>query len=297
LSAVLQRGWAESTLALYSSALKRFSDFCDKENVPILARLPASEYLLCVYAASFAGIFARSSVQNLLSAVRAWHIVEGAHWHGGVRLVYVLNGLDSFAPASSKRPARVPVTRAMLDMLYDRLSLSDPFDVCVLACATVAFWSQSRLGELLSHSRVSFHATKIPRRLDLANPSTTNGSRVLRYPWTKTKRSKGDTVLITRQIGRCDPISALANHLSINYIPDEYPLFSYRTTSSQLSFLTKSDFMGRCNAIWCAAGFPPSSGHAFRIGGTTELLLSGVPPDVVKTMGRWSSDSFLRYWR
>ena len=32
-------------------------------------------------------------------------------------------------------------------------------------------------------------------------------------------------------------------------------------------------------------GLPGSSGHSFRIGGTTELLISGVPPDVVKMMG------------
>lgn len=37
--------------------------------------------------------------------------------------------------------------------------------------------------------------------------------------------------------------------------------------------------------------------HAFRIGGATELLLQGVPPDVVATQGRWKSQAFLDYWR
>jgi hypothetical protein len=27
------------------------------------------------------------------------------------------------------------------------------------------------------------------------------------------------------------------------------------------------------------------------------LLIAGTPPDVVKATGRWSSESFLRYWR
>jgi len=61
--------------------------------------------------------------------------------------------------------------------------------------------------------------------------------------------------------------------------------------------LTKVAFLSRCNQIWTASGYPRTTGHSFRIGGTTELLTSGVPPDVVKSMGRWSSDSFLRYWR
>jgi hypothetical protein len=38
-------------------------------------------------------------------------------------------------------------------------------------------------------------------------------------------------------------------------------------------------------------------GHAFRIGGATELLLEGVHPDVVATQGRWKSRAFLEYWR
>ncbi|KAF8746781.1 Glycosyltransferase family 28 N-terminal domain [Rhizoctonia solani] len=33
------------------------------------------------------------------------------------------------------------------------------------------------------------------------------------------------------------------------------------------------------------------------IGGTHAYLSSGVPSDVVKKMGRWSSDAFLKYWR
>jgi len=37
-------------------------------------------------------------------------------------------------------------------------------------------------------------------------------------------------------------------------------------------------------------------GHAFRIGGATELLLQGVHPDIVSTQGRWLSDTFLEYW-
>jgi hypothetical protein len=61
--------------------------------------------------------------------------------------------------------------------------------------------------------------------------------------------------------------------------------------------LSKPLFLRRCNAIWSALGYPRTTGHCFRIGGTTELLVAGTPTDVVKATGRWSSDSFLRYWR
>ncbi|KAJ7214842.1 hypothetical protein GGX14DRAFT_359946 [Mycena pura] len=42
--------------------------------------------------------------------------------------------------------------------------------------------------------------------------------------------------------------------------------------------LTREVFLGRCNALWNAAGLPRTIGHGFRIGGTTEFLLAGVTP-------------------
>ncbi|KIO05460.1 hypothetical protein M404DRAFT_141343 [Pisolithus tinctorius Marx 270] len=60
--------------------------------------------------------------------------------------------------------------------------------------------------------------------------------------------------------------------------------------------MTRPWFLNRCNQIWVSAGFPDMPGHAFRIGGATELLLQGVPPDVVATQGRWKSQAFLDYW-
>lgn len=63
--------------------------------------------------------------------------------------------------------------------------------------------------------------------------------------------------------------------------------------------LTKIWFLSRCNDIWVAAGHPtmPSTSHAFRTGGATELLLEGVHPDIVATQGRWKSCALLDYWR
>ena len=38
-------------------------------------------------------------------------------------------------------------------------------------------------------------------------------------------------------------------------------------------------------------------GHSIRIGATLEYLLRDTPFDIVKTMGRWSSDAFFIYLR
>jgi hypothetical protein len=103
-------------------------------------------------------------------------------------------------------------------------------------------------------------------------------------------------VVICRQVGTVDPIAALVGHLAVNKLAGSDPMFAYRS-ENRLRTLTKSKFLARCNAIWHDGGFPRIVGHCFRIGGTTALLVHGVPPDVVRTMGRWSSDSFLLYIR
>ena len=79
-------------------------------------------------------------------------------------------------------------------------------------------------------------------------------------------------------------------------MPNDAHIFSYTSTDGFIA-LTKPIFLQRCNEIWHALGYPRTTGHCFRIGGTTELLIAGTPPDIIKATGRWSSDSFLRYWR
>ena len=295
----LNHAWADSTIRKYSSGVKQFHNFCDREGVPHKYRLPAAEFLLCSFAASDAGVLSGNTAQNRISAVRAWHVACNAPWLGDLRLNYVLHGVENLTPASSRKPPRPPITRAMLELLDTHLNHSDTLDVCILAAAMTAFWGQCRLAEILSPT-----ATKLPNlskllltlRSHLRPPCTSSGSCMLHLAQTKKSGRKGEDIMLCRQLGPSDPIRALHHHLSVNDINDDLPIFSY-ITASGVRFLTRSKLLECCNSIWSENGLPSSSGHSFRIGGTTELLISRVPPDVVKTMGCWSSDSFLRYWR
>jgi len=55
--------------------------------------------------------------------------------------------------------------------------------------------------------------------------------------------------------------------------------------------------LGSLNEVWVQEDLSSIKGHRFRIGGTTHLLLIGVDPWIVMVQGRWSSHSFLGYWR
>ena len=292
---VIKHAWADSTAVLYSSAVKQFTNFCELESIPAQFRLPASESLLCAFAASYAGKYAGSSVYSKIAALKAWHNVQGFIWNGGARLRCVLNGVKNLTPSSSLRRPRSPITIAMLINLLERLEPKDGLDSAVACAAVLAFWGQCRLGELLPPSSSSTYTSVTPARSDVTYSRHDKDAISIHLPRTKTHRS-GQDIIIVSQLEPLNPISLLRIHLRINGLPKSSPLFSYKSPRG-LRVLTKTKFLQRCNNIWSTLGFPRATGHCFRIGGTTQLLLAGVSPEVIKVTGRWSSDSFLRYWR
>jgi hypothetical protein len=292
----LEHAWAPSTRAKYANGIQHFISFCNREKIPHSMRLPASEFLLCAFAADSIGLKAGGTIKNDIAAVRSWHIKNNAPWHAGLRLSYVLRGANNLTPATSKRAPRPPISADMLSVLHDNLSLSEPLDSAVFFMATAAFYGQIRLGELLPDSKLKSAPEHFPSLSDAKLPNA-RGSRKVHLPRTKTAGLHGEDIILCRQHGNTDPIAAFENHCSINALAPSSRLASFMSPSGTHTILTKRKFLARCNEIWSSHGFPVSTGHSFRIGGTTHFLLCKVPPDIVKALGRWSSDAFLRYWR
>ena len=294
----IQNGWAKSTINRYSGTVELFLRFCDNEGVPSHLRFPADEFVLCAFAASSLGRHARSTVSSRLAGLKAWHTAHNVEWKGTARLRYILNGIHNMVPRGSKQPLRPPINAKMLVQLIETLDLSFPFDMAVAACAVTAFWGQCRLGELLPTSSalpLSVLFKLFPTRSAFVRSLRNPKACLLRLPHTKT-HSQGQDVVLVDQRHPINPILLLKSHLRLNNIRHDSFLFSY-TLAGNLHPLTKSSFLRRCNQIWQALGYPYTTGHCFRIGGTTELLIAGIPPDIVRATGRWSSGSFLRYWR
>ncbi|KAF8816233.1 hypothetical protein BYT27DRAFT_7071827, partial [Phlegmacium glaucopus] len=59
--------------------------------------------------------------------------------------------------------------------------------------------------------------------------------------------------------------------------------------------LTQSEFLKCINIAAAELGIVSLKGHGICIGATLEYLLCGVPFDVVKSIGRWSGESFTLY--
>src|SRR5882724_10141776 len=209
-----------------------------------------------------------------------------------------IKGTAKMAPLSSRCPKRDPVTIEHIRALHRRLDLTNAFDIAVFAVACIAFWGCCRLGELLIDS--SFDPkSHVARDMVISHGVASNGSAFINFdiPRSKTKPN-GDRINLSNSTCQCSPTLAFEHHISSNTnLPSDAPLFSFETAGGSWSPLKRAWFIDRCNEIWSTEGYPTTTGHGFRIGGTTHLLLLGVDPWIVMVQGRWSSQAFLGYWR
>ncbi|KAH9848675.1 hypothetical protein C2E23DRAFT_738921 [Lenzites betulinus] len=283
----------------YGAGLLRFNQYCDCVNIPESARMPASEFLLAAFIATWAGKVARTTIDTWLAGLAFWHTINGATWNGSRVLKMTCQAALRLEPG--KKAKRPPVTLEHMHALKIGLDLSDAFDAAVYALACAAFWGCRRLGELLLPSANAFDTEKhVARGAKPAFRVLPGGATyaIFHIPWTKTTKMAGADIILTANSDATNPVLALRHHLQANAaIPDSAPLFAFETASGGWAPMTRTWFLDRCNAVWEAAKLDKLQGHCFRIGGATELLLRGVHPDVVATQGGWKSRAFLEYWR
>ena len=294
----MARAWEVDTHASYGSGLLNFIVFCDKKNIPEADRAPASHVLLLSFVSTLAAAYSGSAISNYLYGIRAWHILHGVPWRlEKLEMDTILKAAEKLTPPSSRRKKRRPYTIDFILAVRQRLDLQKPLDASVYTCLTTCFFATGRVGEFTVPKLDGFvpetHVSK-PR---LSYDQSREGLKVtvLHIPHTKVAH-RGEDVCWAKQEGLTDPDTALAHHFEINNPPDDVHLFAYRHKAGHRP-LTKSKFIAELAKAARAAGLEPLQGHGIRIGSTLEYLLRGVPFDVMKVKGRWSSDAFTLYLR
>lgn len=284
----------------YGAGLLRFNQFCDCHNITEQHRMPASDDVITAFVAHWCGIVARSTIDTWLAGLAFWHALNGAPWPSGRLIRIICTAAQKMQPRS--KPKRPPVTVDHLRALHKHLDHSNTFDVAVFATATLAFWGVRRLGELTIPSKNSFnperHVARTAKRRLRTTPKGVDFYS-LTLPWSKTTNVAGLEITFTDCDDATSPVPAFTRHLMLNsHIPSAAPLMSYESTAaSGWAPLTRDWFLERCNSIWSKSDMTTLTGHSFRIGGATELLLRGTPPDIVAAQGSWKSRAFLEYWR
>lgn len=306
--------WAPRTLETYGAGLLLYHCICDSRGVPDEARAPASNDLLTAFIAELAGAYSASAIQNYVSGVRAWHLLHQLPWHiDAAQQSLLLRGAAALVaerdaglppPERISQPQRLPMTDPVLARVREHLDLSVSLDAAVYACALCLQWGVGRMGELTVPNVPSFsphlHITIANVRRHVRDRFG-NVVTVLHIPCTKSAGRDGEDLYFAPQPGPTDPDSHLQLHLDLNSPQPGEHLFVHTVMRGGKAVrrpLTESIFMRRFRQALTAAGVAEQySGHCFRIGGTLEYLLRGVPFAVVKVKGRWASDSFQLYLR
>ncbi|KAJ7108079.1 hypothetical protein C8R43DRAFT_1091893 [Mycena crocata] len=291
---------AEDTRQTYGAGLLRYNQFCDRECIPEGRRMPASEILLGAFISDHTGTISGKAIRNWMNGLRLWHVYNHADWHGKEGwLPGILKAADKKG-AAFKRLPRGPITFEHLRALRACLDLTQPRDAAIWAAALAAFWGCRRLGELLIKSVSKFNRDHDVTRSTRISRSTVNRRAVFGFhiPYTKTTGILGGEGLLTATDDQFCPVWAMENHLTVNHSPErDTPLFSFRDNDGKWSHLIKQSFLDFSGAIYKSKGLENVFGHSFRIGGSLQLLLDGVAPEVVMKLGGWTSLCFLIYWR
>ena len=231
-------------------------------------------------------------------------MVNGVAWEGDDEFISkVRQGAWKLTPIISKKDPRSPVILEHLLTLESALDMDNTFDAAIWVVTLICFWACCRLGELTVNSINLFDPSKhVSRSVVIRfrnNVQNGQSSESIHFhiPWTKSTKEKGADISASASSSLC-VAKALRNHLRVNSgAPTGSHLFAFCTADGSFVPLTKSWFMECCHEIWLQFSLLLPSDHSFCIGGTTELLLAGVPPEVVAAIGCWKSLAFLLYWR
>jgi hypothetical protein len=191
------------------------------------------------------------------------------------RLHYLLMGIRRSQGGTLSKPRRAPLSTHHLISLREFLAIQyPPHDSRMLwAAFTAAFFGLLRSSEYTCPTE----STVVPSSLLCAHVAIAPdfAEATLLLPFSKTDRfGSGVHIHLFSLPSPFCPLSALVHFLSV------------RSRAAGPLFIFMNGAFPRQ---------PTLNTHSFRIGGASALADAGVPDYIIQLMGRWSSDSFLRY--
>ena len=284
---------SNSTRRTYSAGERRYLGFC---TICKWDPLPASDFMLSAFVAHIAGRVKPGTVRVYLAAVRNLHLDLGMPdpTADAVLLPRVTKGVSRAHSPGLSRP-RLPITATVLRQLVHVLlgSQAPIIDRFMLhAAMLLAFHGCLRCGEFTTPADYDHrkHATRGDIVVDAEGMQ-------FRLKTSKTDPyGKGTTVVV----GTCEPpmcaTAAMRTYLATSAGTQQDPLFRYKDGRP----LSKSAFVDEIRRLLESASIANASnysGHSFRIGAATSAAVAGAPDWQIRAMGRWKSDSVLRYIR
>ena len=163
----------------------------------------------------------------------------------------------------------------------------------VWAAMILAFFGFLHIGELTCNSIFDLKRHLMVTDLTFM-PHSSPKYMLLRLKVSNTDPfRKGQTIVIERINSNLCPIFAMQAYLaSRTPFPTTGPLFSYVSGS----FLTREKLISETRLFLSRGGLESSefAGHTFQIGAATAAASANLSPLLIKVLGRWSSERYIR---
>lgn len=207
-----------------------------------------------------------------------------------VRAVKKVQGVSTFI----RLPITVPILSQIITYL-ERGIFSVYEDILVQTMCSLAFFAFLRCGEITCDQFDStLHLT-----LSSIAFAVDNSYFTITLKASKTDPFRqGITIYVFKVNNSVCPVALMQKYLKIRYLAAAHnsdPLFV--TPGRQV--VTRIYFIDKIKILLSRLGYDPKlySGHSFRIGAATTAGKANLPDYLIKTLGRWSSDCYLRYIR
>jgi hypothetical protein len=248
-------------------------------------------------------VVSHGSIKKYISSVRAWY----RRWYRarlglgaeGSRIGDVLKGYAREVPQPPPLERYGCAPRDLMAGL-DRVNASQmwrsatTFAVAVLArgCEIALDSSRKEVFEISEHMTVldvDFFFVKSVRHARV---------RMRKRKDLRVLRGKQATVIVAGGGSIFDAADELHRWIELRRalgIPDDAPLFCH----TDGSMITVDQVRDLVKGVMEAVGKLPQhyGAHSLRIGGATAALAAGVPPQLIRLLGRWSSDVYQIYCR
>ena len=287
------KAYAEGTFLNYVNQWVMFLSFCVENS---LQAIPATVDTLLCYA------------QYLSERMKSYGSISG-YLVGVKKLNSLLNlRVDSFNDFQMQIMCRglqrssthvvkqaEPITPGILEEAHDYFDFNSELDVLVWCASLFAFYLLFRKSNLLPNMLWGFDGNK-QLRSDLI---FTGKHLVVGIQWAKNHQFSWELLTFPLPIlngSKLCPVRA-ANTV-FKQIPagQHAHLFAFSDGTS----LTYKVFQDRLQSILARVVGKESAtaytSHAFRRGGVVFNFLCGVPIELIKVVGNWKSNAFLRYW-
>ena len=229
-------------------------------------------------------------------AYTTWAIVE---WEIKEEPWAILKGTHKLIPLSTKCPKWAPLSIHILEKFHAVININDPRDVAIFTCMVTSFFCIACFGEFTIPAIFKYNPTRYIAHSSYTLTMNHQGLPVMHFmlPITRTALNSEETHCALQEPTSCVDLKVAINtHFQINPVLQAAHLFSWKHQSGIMCPLSKKDVTAWINAIKKEnPNLSNLKGHSLHIEGMLHYFLLEVPFNIIKTMSRWSGESFTIY--